>query len=186
MSLDVRAHAAGLTSGQTLADARVLYPDLITYQADAAADADWLERLAMGCERYTPLIALHAPDALILDISGCAHLFAGEAVMIADIASRFKRAGLIMRHVTASTPAAALALACYQSAPAANEATAQNEAAAIKRLPIIALGLEGQAMEPTLARADEVRHPLTTRSQAPHQNRHPRDVRILPKSRDFH
>ena len=160
MSLDVRAHAAGLTSGQTLADARALYPDLITYQADAAADADWLERLAIGCERYTPLIALHAPDALILDISGCAHLFGGEAMMIAEIASRFKRAGLIMRHATASTPAAALALACYQEVAAAGEATAQDdadakadieakagvEAAAIKRLPIIALGLEPEAL----------------------------------------
>ena len=45
---------------------------------------------------------------------------------------------------------------------------------------------EDQAVEPALARADEVRRPLAARSQAPRQNRHPRDVRILPKSRDFH
>ena len=45
---------------------------------------------------------------------------------------------------------------------------------------------EDQAVEPALARADEVRRPLTSRSQAPRQNRHPRDVRIMPRSRDFH
>ena len=45
---------------------------------------------------------------------------------------------------------------------------------------------EDQAINPALARADEVRRPLTSRSQALRQNRHPRDVRILPKSRDFH
>ena len=37
------------------------------------------------------------------------------------------------------------------------------------------------AIDPSLARADEVRRP-----PAPRQNRHPRNVRILPKSRDFH
>ena len=139
-SPDAQAQRLGLNAGQTLADARALYPDLITYEADDAADADWLERLATGCERYTPLIALQSPDALILDISGCAHLFGGEAAMIADIAARFARAGLVVRHATASTPAAAFALACYQNVPAADES------AAVKRLSVAALGLGSQAM----------------------------------------
>lgn len=130
----------GLRSGQALADARALYPELITYEADDAADADWLERLATGCERYTPLIALHHPDALILDISGCAHLFGGEAAMIVDIEMRFARAGLAMRHAAASAPAAALALACYQCVPATDEK------AAVKRLQVAALGLDPESL----------------------------------------
>jgi protein ImuB len=126
----------GIVNGQMLADVRAIYPDLVTYDADEAADADWLERLATGCERYTPLIALHFPDALILDITGCAHLFGGEAAMVLDMATRFENAGITMRPATAGTPDAALALACYQNVPAIDEATA------IKRLPVIALGLD--------------------------------------------
>ena len=138
-SPDARAQKLGLNSGQALADARALQPDLIVYETDEAADADWLERLAAGCERYTPFIALHTSDALILDISGCAHLFGGEAALIADIARRFERAGIVVRHATACTPAAAFALVCYQTAPAADEI------ASIKRLPVAALGLDAEA-----------------------------------------
>jgi protein ImuB len=42
------------------------------------ADRTWLERLADGCIRYTPMVALDAPGGLILDVTGCAHLFGGE------------------------------------------------------------------------------------------------------------
>lgn len=38
---------------------------------------------------------------------------------------------------------------------------------------------------PPMLRGDEVRHPIHARA-APSPRRHPRDVRILPKSRDFH
>ncbi|GFE48414.1 error-prone DNA polymerase 1 [Roseobacter cerasinus] len=41
--------------------------------------------------------------------------------------------------------------------------------------------LSNDPMEVPLARADEVRRPVVGRTQ-----RHPRDVRIIPKSRDFH
>jgi len=49
---------------------------------------------------------------------------------------------------------------------------------------------EDHAVEPPLARVDEVIRPVATRSPdaRAHHSRatHPRDVRILPKSRDFH
>jgi error-prone DNA polymerase len=41
---------------------------------------------------------------------------------------------------------------------------------------------EDHAARVALSRADEVLHPQYPRASA----RHPRDVRILPKSRDFH
>ncbi|MEM6623570.1 MAG: error-prone DNA polymerase [Pseudomonadota bacterium] len=43
--------------------------------------------------------------------------------------------------------------------------------------------LADQQMEAPLARADEVVRPIP---EAPQGRRHPRDIRILPKSRDFH
>jgi len=45
-----------------------------------------------------------------------------------------------------------------------------------------------QPIEPELTRADEVKHPQFPRSMGnqPGMHRHPRNVRVLPKSRDFH
>ena len=44
---------------------------------------------------------------------------------------------------------------------------------------------DGREIRPDLCRADEVAHPQLPRSYAA-KHGHPRDVRILPKSRDFH
>jgi error-prone DNA polymerase len=44
---------------------------------------------------------------------------------------------------------------------------------------------EGREVRPDLCRADEVAHPQAPRGYAA-KHGHPRDVRILPKSRDFH
>jgi protein ImuB len=138
-AVDAKAQAMGFRAGKPLADARAICDELITFEADDEADADWLEQLASGCERYTPFIALQFPDALILDISGCAHLFGDETQMISDVATRLERAKISVRYATATTPAAALALARYQNVPATNEA------AAVSRLPIAALGLDDKA-----------------------------------------
>ncbi len=38
-----------------------------------------LNAIADWCDRFTPLVALDPPHGLFLDITGCAHLFGGEA-----------------------------------------------------------------------------------------------------------
>ena len=47
--------------------------------ADPHADRRLLEAIADWCDRYTPLVGLDPPDGLVLDVTGCAHLFGGEA-----------------------------------------------------------------------------------------------------------
>ena len=37
-----------------------------------------LEKIADWCDRFTPLVAFDPPHGLVLDITGCAHLFGGE------------------------------------------------------------------------------------------------------------
>ena len=44
--------------------------------------ARFFSRLAAHCERYTPLTALDEPHGLVLDVTGCAHLFGGEAGLL--------------------------------------------------------------------------------------------------------
>jgi protein ImuB len=138
-AVDRVALALGLTPGLALADARARVPELEALEHDAMADQLWLERLADGCARYSPIVAINAPDGLLIDITGCAHLFSGEAGLAADVEARLTRLGMTLRHAVAATAEAAHALARYQTLPAADEG------AAIRRLPVAALRLDGEA-----------------------------------------
>jgi len=135
-ALDRSATVAGLRPGLTLADARARVPELETFDADPHADHEWLERLADGCARYTPTVALLPPDALLLDIAGCTHAFEGERFLAADVEGRMLRRGVLARHAFGDTPEIAHALARYAGAPA------PDEKGAVKRLPVAALGLD--------------------------------------------
>jgi protein ImuB len=75
VALSQPAHLLGLSPGLALADARARVPELAAFDYDHAADAALLERLAEACLRYTPKVMLDPPKGLLLDITGCAHLF---------------------------------------------------------------------------------------------------------------
>jgi protein ImuB len=145
-AVDTNALALGLSTGITLADARAVVPDLGVFDADPHADQDWLERLCDGCARYTPMAALDPPHGLVLDITGCAHLFGGEEALADDALDRLERYGMCVRHAFGPTPEAAHALARFPAAPAPDEASA------IRRLPVAALRLEEES-EVALRRA---------------------------------
>ncbi len=78
-AVDEAAERLGLKPGLTLAQARAMHPGIDVVAEDIEADAALLESIADWCLRYTPLVACDAPDGLLLDISGCAHLYGGEA-----------------------------------------------------------------------------------------------------------
>ena len=59
------------------------------------------------------MVAAAPPHGLVIDISGCAHLFGGEASLIADVVTRLERLGFSASHAIAATPAAAMALARF-------------------------------------------------------------------------
>ena len=114
VSVDAQAEAAGLGPGLTLSDARARLPGLETVEADPTAEARRLETLAEACRRYTPAVALDAPDGLWLDISGSAHLFGGERELAADLRARVQRAGFTGRTGIGDTPTLAWALARHR------------------------------------------------------------------------
>jgi protein ImuB len=87
------AAAAGLAPGLTLADARALVPGLDAEPADPRSDARALGALADWCLRFTPTVALDGADSLTLDVTGCAHLHGGEAVMLARIMGALRGLG---------------------------------------------------------------------------------------------
>jgi protein ImuB len=130
-----------------LADARALLPALQVHPAEPAADARLLEDLATWCERYTPAVALdrsaahEAGGALWLDITGCAHLFGGEAALRADLLARLRRQGLAAEAAIADAPGAAWAAARYGAAER-QIVPPDGAGAALGPLPVAALRLE--------------------------------------------
>ncbi|MFD2184418.1 Y-family DNA polymerase [Rhodoplanes azumiensis] len=107
------AQKLGLTVGTTVADARARHPGLVVVPHDPDADAALLDAVAEACDRFTPLVALDPPDGLLLDITGCAHLFGGEAALAAALHARLAAGGLAARIAIADTPGCAFAVARY-------------------------------------------------------------------------
>src|SRR3954464_2951852 len=103
----------GLKPGMTLADARAMYPTIAVVKADPEADRNLLEAIADWCARYTPLVGLAPPDGLMFDITGCAHLFGGEAALCRDIVRRLAAQGFHARVAVADTVGCAWAVARY-------------------------------------------------------------------------
>jgi protein ImuB len=141
------AEAEGIRIGEVLADARAkignLTEDLQVRAADPAADDAALRRLALWATRYTPAVATcdekSGADGLFLDIAGAAHLFGGEASLLADLEDRLARFALPARLAVAATAGAAWALARFQQSTTLLAAGA--ERAALAPLPIEALRL---------------------------------------------
>lgn len=102
-----------MSEGNLLTDARALVPHLQTAPREFEATQRDLKALAVWCERYTPFAAVDPPDGIMLDISGCAHLFGGEEAMLAGLAGRLKGFHLQGRIASADTPGAAFAIARF-------------------------------------------------------------------------
>ena len=112
-SLNQAAEAAGLTRGQALRDATAMCPDLVTYSADPQAEAAFLTHLRRWAGKFSPWVAEESPESLIIDLTGCSHLFGGEAVLLAQVEGDCAALGLTVRAGIADTPGAAWALARF-------------------------------------------------------------------------
>lgn len=149
MASDAVAQALGLLPGMTLADARARVPELAVAATDAPADRRWLARMADACDCLTPLVAEEPPDGLLLDVTGCLHLFGGAAPMIARLAQQLRRFCGGWQLAMAGTPEGARALARFRPATPADPTA---PAGALRALPVAALEL-GEEVERSLRRS---------------------------------
>jgi len=133
----------GLRPGQAATDALGLVPGLAVAEAEPEADAATLIELARWCVRFSPAVAVEPPDSLFLDIEGVAHLFGGEAAMMAELRLRLADNGLPFRLTVADTAGAAWALAHFGEDGAM--AAPGGQAEAIAPLPPAALRLDAEA-----------------------------------------
>ena len=139
-AMDAAAAALGLFVGQKAADASALAPGLAVADAEPEADSVALVALADWCCRFSPAVAVDGADGLVLDITGVAHLWGGEAAMVADLVRRLGDNGLTARAAVAGNAAAAWALARF--AADRTLVVEGGEAEALARLPVTALRLE--------------------------------------------
>ncbi|MEM8581200.1 MAG: DNA polymerase Y family protein [Pseudomonadota bacterium] len=112
-ALNAAAEDAGLKCGQPLRDAYALCARLVTQPAHPPAEALFLQGLARWAEQLSPWVAVDAPWGLMIDITGCAHLFGGETAMLERIDAESRDFGLTARCGIAGTVGAAWALARF-------------------------------------------------------------------------
>jgi protein ImuB len=107
------AEQAGITQGMVLADARAIQHDLHVLDDKPDLPQKLLRRIGEWCIRFTPIVAVDPPDGLLLDASGCTHLWGGDKAYVDDITKRLNQRGYTVRVSIADTPSVAWGVARY-------------------------------------------------------------------------
>ena len=149
------ALASGIRVGMMLTDAQALIsgvPGLAVHDLTPERDDKALASLADWCSRYSPWVASDNKDGdygICLDVTGCAHLFGGEASMLDDISRRLTDFSIQTQIAIADSLGAAWAIARYGVCSGGGATTAivpsGGVKAALDRLPVSALRLSAEA-----------------------------------------
>lgn len=134
------AQNRGIEVGARVVDVQAIHPDLHVEDADLGGDQALMSRLVHWARRWCPWTAQDGPDGLVLDVTGSAHLFGGEAALLRDICQRFALQGLTARVAMAPTRMAARALA--QHGPERTICSGGDVASYLSPLPVVALRLD--------------------------------------------
>lgn len=144
LAADQAARGVGLLAGMAATKAQALVPGLVVMDAEPAADADALERLAVwALKNYSPIVAADPPDGIVIDATGAAHLHGGEDAMLGHILGRMSGSGFLATSAMADTWGAAHALARYVARPSL-VAPAGKSVEAVAGLPLACLRLPGE------------------------------------------
>jgi protein ImuB len=113
--------------------------------AAGAIPGKLLVALAEWCIRYTPVVAVDAPCGLLLDATGCTHLWGGDEKYIEAIHGRLQQLGYNTGIALADTIGAAWAASRFMAQPTVIPCGRQGEALLL--LPPSALRLEAEIIE---------------------------------------
>jgi protein ImuB len=139
------AQSHGINTGMVVADARAIIPSLQILDDKPEFTNKIMKGLAEWCIRYTPFVASDPPDGLILDATGCAHLWGGEESYLKEIVIRLKAIGYNVHSAMADTIGAAWAITHYGNECCIVENNQQ--ATALLSLPPEALRIEAKTTE---------------------------------------
>ena len=139
------AQSQGIDVGMVLADARVIIPFLQVFDDKPTISDKLLNRLAEWCIRFSPSVGIDLPDGLLLDATGCTHLWGSEINYIQTISTRLKKLGYNNRVAIADTIGCAWAISNFGENSFIIEPGQQ--ATALLSLPPAALRLEGDVVD---------------------------------------
>ncbi|WP_205511000.1 Y-family DNA polymerase [Longitalea arenae] len=139
------AEEQGIKKGMVVADARMLLPSLEVLDHIPGLYEKLLGKLAEWCIRFSPYVAIDAPDGLIFDASGCAHLWGGDIDYLSTIIKRLHGRGYQLRVGMADTIGAAWAIARYGRSSPVIEPDMQSTA--LLPLPPASLRIEQELVE---------------------------------------
>ena len=110
-----KAEQVGVEKGMRIADAKAICPKLEVFNAQPSKEAKLLKGLGEWCIRFSPTVAIDnfSYAGLILDISGCTHLWGDEQKYLNEVTLRFKRIGYLVKCAIADTPGGAYAVARF-------------------------------------------------------------------------
>lgn len=114
---NAHARAQGIAPGMPLADASAILPNMEVFDDKPGRDENLLKALGKWCIRFSPFVAIDAPNGLLLDISGCPHLWGGEQPYLQHILHKLQQGGYTCNLAIADTIGAAWACARYGNTP---------------------------------------------------------------------
>lgn len=139
-SVNPRALHLGIRPGMVLADCKAIHPELLALDTEPGRSDKLLQALAEWCIGYTPFAAIDGSDGLLLDASGCTHLWGGEKKYLESIRDRLNQYGYTLHIALADTLGTAWGMARFGPGISITKPGHQKEA--LKNLPAAALRLE--------------------------------------------
>ena len=139
------AEMKGISNGMVLADARAIVPDLEVLDDKPDIPERLLKRLAEWSIRFSPVVAVDLPNGLILDSTGCSHLWGGDSLYIEHIKQKLITRGYDVRVAMADTIGVAWGVARFaiESLVVPNDRHAE----ALMSLPPEGLRLEEETVD---------------------------------------
>jgi protein ImuB len=92
-AVNILAQEKGVFAEMVVADCKAILPELEVLDYDPEQPTILLMALAEWCIRYAPIVAVDLPNGLLLDVSGCTHLWGSEEAYLKTIHTRFKKIG---------------------------------------------------------------------------------------------
>ena len=139
------AQEQGVFIGMAVADARAIFPSQQVLDDKPALSDKLLNRLAEWCIRFAPFVAIDPPDGLILDVTGCSHLWGGDEPYLKTIIQRLNDRGYHVHAAIADTIGCAWAVARFGKKSFVIDAGRTAEA--LLPLPAEALRIESATTE---------------------------------------
>lgn len=139
------AESNGIQKGMVLADAKAIVPDLEVRDDQPHLVKKLLKRLSIWCIQFSPIVSVNLPDGIVLDASGCSHLWGGDLQYVSDIIKKITARGYDVRVTMADTIGTAWGVARFGGGKWV--IPSENTADALMNLPPEALRLEPETIE---------------------------------------